>query len=143
MTPGALRDAIQDLNPWQGARPVDLLGHSHGGAEASLTAARYPAWVRSMVLLGTPAYGGARAESFQYARRAETAVARAPAAPEAQGDTYPRWTTRASAASSRRRPPLWVGPMTDARGLAVGTGRVAREHVARLLRCRRCGAGRG
>nr|WP_168720833.1 alpha/beta fold hydrolase [Streptomyces sp. SAT1]ANO42697.1 hypothetical protein A8713_036220 [Streptomyces sp. SAT1] len=121
--PGAYRPEryAADLVAWiereAGGRPVDLLGHSHGGMVATLVAADRPDLVRSLVLLATPAYGGdgaeAEAEAFQQARRAEPAVAGALAALAAQGDDYPP----DDAALGRLIAdviPLWVGPMTPA-----------------------------
>ncbi|EYT81254.1 hypothetical protein CF54_20590, partial [Streptomyces sp. Tu 6176] len=121
--PGAYRPEryAEDLVAWiereAGGRPVDLLGHSHGGMVAALVAADRPDLVRSLVLLATPAYGGdaaeAEAEAFQQARRAEPAVAAALAALAAQGDDYPP----DDAALGRLVAdviPLWVGPMTSA-----------------------------
>jgi pimeloyl-ACP methyl ester carboxylesterase len=107
-----------DTVAWIGrhaAGPVDLLGHSHGGLVAARVAAEHPGLVRSLILLGVPAYGGVRAVSeaaeLHRARLGEPACAAAMAALEAQGDEYPSEPDLGRLIAAVI--PLWVGPMNE------------------------------
>jgi pimeloyl-ACP methyl ester carboxylesterase len=114
----AVEDYADDLVAWiQRAAdgPVHLLGHSHGGIVATRVAATRPDLVRTLVLLSTPAYGGARAESEAHAlhvtRADEPACAAALAALAAQSEDNP-----AEADLGRfiaEIIPLWVAPITE------------------------------
>ncbi|WP_117209502.1 alpha/beta fold hydrolase [Allorhizocola rhizosphaerae] len=94
--------------------PTFLLGHSHGGLVAARVAAIRPDLVRGLILLGTPAYGGDRAETeakaLQNARAGEPACAAALARLEAEGDGYPPEPELGRFLAEVI--PLWVAPLT-------------------------------
>ncbi|UED86561.1 alpha/beta hydrolase [Streptomyces profundus] len=109
-----------DLGAWidreAGGGPVDLLGHSHGGIVAGLLAARRPAAVRRLVLLATPAYGGAEADARAHegyrARRDEPRVAAALDALERHAELPADGGALGRLVADLL--PLWMGPYPHA-----------------------------
>jgi polyhydroxyalkanoate synthase len=66
---GAILDGATQAAAASGAESVALIGYCMGGTLATLFAARHPARVRSLVLLGTPIEFGASGQLARWTRR--------------------------------------------------------------------------